>query len=223
MPPALTDRQVQVLEGIRRLLAETGRSPTLHELRATVGGSIGAVHKHVGALEAKGVITRTPHEARSIRVVGEDVVGPGDEPQAVSMLKATGRGRGKLNSETATHPLPVSRRAAPLLVDPSLLPDGTDLDDCVAVVVGDDGMGAAGIYRGDRIVAEELHWDQLPDGALAVALFGERVVARRFSVSEGRLRFEAASKGYRDQAVRSDDIDVFVIGRALAVLRALDG
>ena len=222
MRDRLTERQNQVFEFLRDYARRNGRPPTIKEIGASLGvRSTNGVHKMLVALETKGYITRTANEARGIQIVGEAGYGD-DEPPGVLMLKlkeGVGRRARLMTSETADHPLPRSRR--PLLVDPSILPDDVDLDDCLGVTAGDDGMNGAGVRKGDVLVVEERDWRDVPNGALAAVLFYDRVVIRRFEVANERLHFRAADRTYADESVRPDDPEFFVIGRALAMLRPL--
>lgn len=222
MRARLTERQNQVFEFLRDFVRRNGKPPTIKEIGASLGiRSTNGVHKMLVVLETKGYITRTPHEARGIEIVGEETY-DADEPPGVLMLKlkeGVGRRARLMTSETADHPLPRSRR--PLLLDPSLLPDDVDLDECLGVVAGDDGMNGAGVRKGDLVVVEERSWRHVPNGALAAALFYDRVVIRRFEFANDRLHFRSADRTYADESARPDDPEFFVIGRALAMMRPL--
>ena len=222
MRARLTERQNQVYEFLRDYVRRRGKPPTIKEVGDSLGiRSTNGVHKMLVVLETKGYITRTPHEARGLEIVDEVGFGAEEAP-GVLMLKLTegvGRRARRMTSETADHPLPRSRR--PLLVDPAMLPDDVDLDDCLGVVADDDGMNGAGLRKGDLVVVEERHWRDVPNGAAVAVLFFDRVVVRRFEFANGRLHFRAADRTYADEAVRSDDPEFFVIGRALAMMRAL--
>ena len=221
MRARLTERQNQVFEFLRDFIRRNGKPPTIKEIGERIGvRSTNGVYKMLVALEKKGYITRTPNEARGITIVGEE--GGYDEPPGVLMLKlkeGVGRRARLMTSETAAHPLPRSRR--PLLVDPSLLPESADLDHCIGVVAGDDGMNGAGVRKGDLVVVEEADWRDLPKGTLVAALFYDRVVIRRFEFVNGRLHFRAADRTYADESARPEDLEYFVIGHALAMMRPL--
>lgn len=226
MRDRLTQRQNQVLEFIRRRIHRDGRAPSLQEIAQGIGvSSVSGVHKMLVVLEEKGHIRRRPHEARSIELLDEEEPfhAAGELP-GVLMLKTMeqgGRRVRRLTSEGAAHPLPRSMSRAPVLVDPSLVPDDVDLGACLGVVAEDDGMSGAGVWKGDLVVVEEMDWERVPDGALAAVLFYDRVVIRKLEVLDGRLFFRAADKTYADESARSDDPDFFVIGRALAMMRRL--
>lgn len=224
MQARLTERQNQVYEFLRSYIREQGKPPTIKEVGRHLGiRSTNGVYKMLVALETKGYIKRTPHEARGLEIVGdEETYAFDEEPPGVLMLKlkeGVGRRARLLTSENAVHPLPRSRRQ--FLVEPNLLPEDVDLDDCLAVIAGDDGMNGAGVRKGDLVVVEEADWRDVPNGALAAVLFYDRVVIRRFELANNRLHFRAADRTYADEAVRVDDPEFFVVGRALAMMRKL--
>jgi repressor LexA len=70
--PDLTDRQAEILDFIRRHLAEEGRPPTRPEMASAFKlGSTNGVHKHLQALAKKGAIALIPGAARGIRILEE--------------------------------------------------------------------------------------------------------------------------------------------------------
>ncbi len=224
MQARLTERQNQVYEFLRSYVRKQGKPPTIKEVGSHLGiRSTNGVHKLLVALETKGYITRTPHEARGLEIVGEEpTYAFDDEPPGVLMLKqkeGAGRRARLLTSENASHPLPRSRRQ--LLLDLTLLPDDTDLDECLGVVAGDDGMNGAGVRKGDLVVVRESDWRDVPNGAPVAVLFYDRLVIRQFELANNRLHFRAADRTYADEAVRTDDPEFFVVGRALAMMRKL--
>ena len=222
MRDRLTERQNQVYEFLRTYVRRNGKPPTIKEIGAHLTiRSTNGVYKMLVVLEAKGYIRRTKHEARSIEIL-DDAGYADDEPPGVLMLKlkeGAGRRARLMTSETAGHPLPRSRR--PLLLDPSLVPEDVDLDDCLGVTASDDGMNGAGVRKGDLVIVEEMDWSDVPAGTLAAVLFYDRVVIRRFEFVNGRLHFRASDRTYADESARPDSDEYFVIGRALAMMRTL--
>ncbi|MEM6287352.1 MAG: S24 family peptidase [Bacteroidota bacterium] len=220
----LTERQNQVYEFLRSYMRAQGRAPSIKEIGTHLGiRSTNGVHKMIVALEAKGYVTRTPNEARGLQLVGvDDPFGGGPEAVGVAFLKTTqgaGRRARPLRSDEAEYPLPRSRRQ--VVVEPDLLPEAVDLDDCLAVVAGDDGMNGDGLRKGDVVIVEEADWQHVPSGSLAAVLFHDTVVVRRFAFVNNRLHFRAADKTYADASVRADDPEFFVLGRALLMMRRL--
>jgi repressor LexA len=66
----LTKRQSQILDYLRRTLATQGYAPSLEETAAYFKlSSVGTVHKHLKALEEKGLIRRQWNRSRAIEIV----------------------------------------------------------------------------------------------------------------------------------------------------------
>ena len=214
MPAHLTERQNQVYEFIRAYVRDQGKPPTLAEIgRALAIRSTNGVHKLVVALETKGFVRRTRHEARGIELVRDDdpFSFDGDATSALLFARRT-------TSAEAHRPLPRSPRS--FLVDPQLL-GGADPDDCLVVRAGDDGMNGAGIRKGDVLAVEEVDWGRIPNGTTVAALVHDHLVVRRLDVANGRLHLRAADRSYPDEVYGPDTPECFVIGRVRAVMRRL--
>ena len=65
----LTPKQLEVVRFIERYRRRRGMSPTLREMAQHMNVSDVTIFEHLGALEQKGVIRRTPRRARSVEVV----------------------------------------------------------------------------------------------------------------------------------------------------------
>ena len=70
METTLTARQAEILEAIRRHIAENHRPPSRPELAKRLGiASTNGVFKHLAALAKKGAIELSPGSARGIRLL----------------------------------------------------------------------------------------------------------------------------------------------------------
>src|SRR4051794_24034580 len=65
----LTPRQQDTLRAIWLLAKDRSYGPTLQEISDVLGTSRVSVFENLRALEAKGVLERTPHRARQMRIV----------------------------------------------------------------------------------------------------------------------------------------------------------
>ena len=65
----ITRRQQQVLDVIERLTNEKGVPPTVRELCVPFGININAIHYHLLALQRKGLVTWTPRQSRTLRII----------------------------------------------------------------------------------------------------------------------------------------------------------
>ena len=209
----LTERQNQVFEFLRAHVRDAGRPPTLAEIGRQLGlRSSNGVHKLLVALEAKGYIERVRHEARGITILDDDAPAFGfdDGPPSVFMPRA-------VTSAVAQRPL--ARGRQPVLVEPRVLGRDVDLDACLALVVGDDGMNGDGIRKSDLVIVEEAGWEDVAKGATVAVLFDDRVAVRRLDVANGRLYFRASDKTYRDESFDPDDEHCYVVGPVRALMR----
>ncbi|MFH2204354.1 MAG: transcriptional repressor LexA [Elusimicrobiota bacterium] len=68
MAKDLTGRQRSILDFIAKSVREAGVTPTLREIARHFSVTAGGVQKQIRALEAKGVLRRTPGAARGLRV-----------------------------------------------------------------------------------------------------------------------------------------------------------
>lgn len=201
-------------EYLRTHIRENGKPPTLVEIGRALGiRSTNAVHKLVTALEKKGLVRRTPHEARGLALVSthSDGFSFDEGPPSLPLVSRT----------SSREPERLRRRPAGSLdVDPRLL-DRTDPDRCLVGRAGDDGMNGDGIRKGDFLVVEEADVADLRNGEVVCALFEERLVARRFDAANGRLHFRPADRTYAEEVFSPGDPACHIVGRVLAVLRKL--
>jgi SOS-response transcriptional repressor LexA len=88
-PAPLTPRQEEVLDVIRRSIAERGFPPTLREIGAELGfTSINAAHDHLCALERKGYIRRDGLKSRAIVLLNTPTTVPATAHAAADPLRA---------------------------------------------------------------------------------------------------------------------------------------
>lgn len=65
----LTERQTEVLEFISDYITINGFAPSNQDIASAFGFSVNAAADHLGALEKKGAIKRTPRVSRSIVLI----------------------------------------------------------------------------------------------------------------------------------------------------------
>jgi repressor LexA len=215
MSSRLTERQNQVYEYLRSYVRDNGRPPTIKEIGAELAiRSTNGVHKLLVVLEQKGFVARTPHEARGLRLLGEETALQFDDGPP-SLFGP----RSSIRSDSARRPLPRARQ--PIIVDPRLLGPGVEFDDCLAVTAGDDGMNGEGIRKNDLLVVEEMDWQTLHPDTLVAAYVEDRLLIRRYAFGDGLLHLRAADRTYKDESFPLGSVDVYVIGRVLALMRRL--
>jgi repressor LexA len=198
----LTERQQQVLDYIRQMVAERGYPPSVREIGEAVGlSSPSSVHSHLNSLVEAGVIRRDPTKPRAIMVV--------DSP-------APGRSRtrdiplvGRIAAGSPVLALEHVEEVLPLPVE--LVGDGP----VFLLEVKGDSMIEAGIHHGDLVAVHKQ--DDARDGEIVAALIdGEEATVKRLRRRDGKVVLEAANPAYKPMVFTEG---VELIGRVVTVLR----
>ena len=192
----LTPRQLEILTYIRDTRRSYGYSPTLQEIADELGISKITVFEHVGALVAKGMLTRRSNRARSLE------------------LTASAR----FPDERTTLIPMVGRIAAGYPIEAVATDEVVDLEQVfssrhevgILTVVG-DSMIDDQICDGDWVVYENR--SNARNGDTVVALIdGEEATLKRFYKERNRIRLQPANDDYAPIYVRNVEIQGVVIG-----------
>jgi repressor LexA len=192
----LTDRQAEILDFIRRHLAEEGRPPTRPELASAFGlGSTNGVHKHLQALARKGAIALIPGAARGIRILEEIGLPLVGRVAAGSPILAQENLLGRPN------------------VNPDLFRPRADyLLQVKGLSMKDDG-----ILDGDWLAVHRA--PEAKNGQIVVARIGEEVTVKRLRHKGGKVELHPANTDFQPIIV-DPERDAFAIeGIAVGVLR----
>lgn len=197
---ALTERQMEVLEVIRRSLARRGVAPTLQEIADALGCSSSATaQKHVDRLVKKGVLRRIKHQKRGLELV--------EEPAGEGTVRVP-----LLGEVAAGSPIEVVPDPTDLELPASLVGEGPHF----ALRVRGDSMIGDGVFDGDLIVVRRR--DEPRDGEMVVALVdGEVTLKRFFRAPDGRIRLQPANPALDPIVVPA--ASVTVQGAVVALLR----
>ena len=219
MPAQLTERQNQIYEFIRRSIQQSGMPPTVSEIRDAVKlKSLNSIHKHLRALEAKGMIVRTPNVARGIRPVEPVADAPGLDDETPSVQR--------INKRASSEQPHLARRGNRFFQLDASFFTGTDPDECLIGIAGDDGMADEGIYKGDYLLIEEADGRALPTGPgrLAAVFVGDTLVARTVEVEDRtHHRLVPSALGYSAKSYRVGKGEYSIVGPIIGVLRLRKG
>ncbi|MCG8480496.1 MAG: transcriptional repressor LexA [Spirochaetales bacterium] len=197
----ITSRQQEVLEFIRRFVAENKYPPTIREISEHFGISVKGAYDHVKALQRKGAIRCDTNRSRAIEVLDD----PADE-----------------TDETAVRQVPILGMVAagkPLLAEENY--DGTVSVPAMmlgnkryfALHVHGDSMINAGIMDGDiAIIAQQPVAD---NGDIIVAMIDEAVTLKRFYRESNRVQLKAENPVYPPIYTR----DARILGRLAHIVR----
>src|SRR2546430_2835958 len=162
---ALTKRQKEIFDFIRRYGSKYGYPPTVREIGKAVGlHSSSTVHAHLSKLETLGVLKRDPSKPRALEVMVE---------RAKKAVRPTGLPL--VGQVAAGEPILAEENIEDYLEVPAVI--GGDRGDYVLRVKG-DSMKEAGILEGDYVVVREA--DEALNGEIVVALIEDEATVKRF-------------------------------------------
>lgn len=208
-PP--TKRQRQVLDLIRRHVAERGYPPTIAEIAAHFGmRSPNAAAQHLRLLQRKGALEISPGISRGIRLVES---APARERRAEPRLALPIVGRVAAGSPI----LAEENRDGELLVDPAAFRPRPDY---WLRVVGDSMVGA-GIHDGDLVAVHRT--PEAANGAIAVVRVGGEgageVTVKRFRRRGARVTLQPENPRLRPMELDLRRSPVSIEGVVVGVVR----
>lgn len=202
----LTDRQQQVLDYIRDIVAERGYPPSVREIGEAVGlSSPSSVHAQLNSLVKAGAIKKDPSKPRAIVIV--------DEPATVTEI-----------DDRRMRDVPILGRIAagtPILAAEHIdevMPLPTELvgDGPVFLLeVKGDSMVDAGIHEGDLVAIHKQ--SEARDGEIVACLIdGDEATVKRLQRRDGKVYLHSENPAY-EPMVFSDGVEL--IGKVVSVLR----
>lgn len=198
-PPSLTPKQLRVLTFIRDFTNARGYAPTMQELADEFGVSKVTVFEHIAALQKKGLLRRSRHKARSLRLSAHI-----DFPdERVTLLPLVG-------TIAAGAPIEAVEQGEALdLEEMFVSPHGN-----FALRVRGDSMIEDQICDGDFVIIEKR--ETARDGETVVALLPEGdATLKRFYRDARGIRLQPANPAYAPITVK----DVRIQGVVVGVLR----
>jgi len=211
---ALSERQKQILEAIRRSVATRGYPPTMREICAATGiSSTSVVNYNLKRLEESGYLRRNPDTSRGIRLLQ---LREQDTASALVTVPLVGR-------IAAGLPIPIPDSDGPLFSDEaiSLTRDLlADEEGIYALEVRGDSMIDALINDGDIVVMR--HQTVAENGDLvAVWLKEEReTTLKRFYLEGNRVRLQPANPSMEPIYVHPANVEIQ--GKVVLVIRQPD-
>jgi repressor LexA len=204
----LTERQQQVLDYIRKTVADRGYPPSVREIGEAIGlSSPSTVHSHLSALVRAGAIKRDPTKPRAIMIVEqlEPAAASPTLPDRLREVPVLGRiaaGAPILAAEEVEEviPLPIDLIGS----DPVFL-----------LEVKGDSMKDAGILEGDLVAVRSQK--DARDGEIVAALIdGEEATVKRLRRRDGKVVLESENPAYQPM-VFTDGVEL--VGKVVSVLR----
>ncbi len=200
---AITKRQHQVYDFIRRFVEERGYSPSFEEIgRGMRLSSLATVHKHVSNLEKKGLLKRDYNRSRSIDVLPLRArPRPKPETQALPLVGRIAAGR------------PVEALETPETIS---LGDITGSKNVFVLQVTGTSMQDEHIVDGDYVLVEKTQAAR--DGEIVVALVeGSETTLKRFYKEGDKVRLQPANAEMAPIMLPAAAVQIQ--GRVIGVLR----
>lgn len=190
---ALTRRQQEILDRLRRREGEGEPPPTLDELCADLGlRSRGSLHKHIQALVAAGWVESLHGQHRGVRLVPPSE--PQSEPEQDGLLPLLGR-------IAAGRPIEAIPEPEQIEVPAHLRTNRP----CYVLRVAGDSLCEAGILDGDYVVIEQR--DHARNGEIVVALIqGEEVTLKRIVQAPDRVLLCPENSAMQAMAYHPDEV-----------------
>ena len=199
----LTNRQIAILEFIKKEIRLKGYPPAVREIGEAVGlSSSSTVHGHLAQLEAKGYIRRDPTKPRAIEVTDGNETVIKKEMVNVPIIGKVTAGQPILAVENIedTFPLPL---------------DFVRNDNVYMLSVRGESMINAGILDGDFVLVRQQ--STAKNGDIVVALLEDEATVKTFYKEKDHIRLQPENP-YLEPIISKD---VSILGKVIGVFRRI--
>ena len=199
----ISERQISILNFIKKELQKRGYPPSVREIGEAVGlSSSSTVHGHLAQLEKKGYIRRDPTKPRAIEVIEGEGNFVRKEIVNVPIVGRVTAGEPILAVENIedTFPLPI---------------EFVNNDNVFILSVRGESMINAGILDGDYVVVRQQSVAR--NGEIVVALLEDEATVKTFYKEKDYIRLQPENP-YMDPIYAAD---VKVLGKVTGVFRRI--
>ncbi|RTR38160.1 repressor LexA [Shewanella canadensis] len=198
----LTPRQAEILELIKRNIADTGMPPTRAEIAKRLGfKSANAAEEHLKALAKKGCIEIIPGTSRGIRLTQ---INESEEELGLPLIGQVAAGEPILAQEHVEQHYQV---------DPAMFRPSADF----LLRVRGDSMKNIGILEGDLLAVHKA--EQARNGQIVVARVEDDVTVKRFEKKGSIVYLHAENEDYSPIVVDLTSQSLSIEGLAVGVIR----
>ncbi|MCG9731637.1 transcriptional repressor LexA [Shewanella sp. Isolate13] len=198
----LTPRQAEILDLIKRNIADTGMPPTRAEIARRLGfKSANAAEEHLKALAKKGCIEIMPGTSRGIKLTQEDTE---EEDLGLPLIGQVAAGEPILAQEHVEQHYQV---------DPAMFRPSADF----LLRVRGDSMKNIGILEGDLLAVHKI--EQARNGQIVVARVEDDVTVKRFEKKGNKVFLHAENEEYSAIEVDLANQSLSIEGLAVGVIR----
>mgnify|MGYP000848137957 FL=1 len=197
------NKQIQILEFIKKEITDKGYPPSVREIGAAVGlRSTSTVHGHLERLEKKGLIRRDATKPRAIEVLDEF---QNNKKEMIDIPVV-----GKVRAGEPILAVENVEDVVPLPMDFIRTNNQTFI-----LKVQGDSMIEAGILDGDYLIVEQRNTAE--NGEIVVALIDDSATVKTFYKEDGYIRLQPENSSM--SPIISND--VVILGKVIGLFRKI--
>ncbi len=199
----LSNRQIAILEFIKKEIRTKGYPPSVREIGQAVGlSSSSTVHGHLAILERQSYIRRDPSKPRAIEITDDQVTTIKKEMINVPIVGKVTAGEPILAIENIedTFPLPL---------------DFIRNENVFILTVRGDSMIEAGIFNGDYVIVRKQSYAY--NGDIIVALLEDEATVKTFYKEKDYIRLQPENSSLNPIIVR----EIVILGKVIGLFRQM--
>ena len=203
---SLNQNELNILNYIRKQVAEVGYPPSVRELCKAVGlKSTSSVHLYLSRLAEKGFITKGNLKTRALKVTGENA----SEIKDPDMLEIP-----LVGQVAAGMPILAEENIEEYVKLPlSMVKQSTKAENTYMLKVKGDSMINVGIFSGDYIIVSKCQTAE--NGQIVVALLENEATVKTFYKEKDHVRLQPENDTMEPIIVK----DVQIIGKVVGLIR----
>lgn len=203
----LSEKQVEILNYMKKEIVSKGYPPAVREICEAVGlRSTSTVHSHLKKLEEKGFIRKDPTKPRAIEILDKEdesmIDVPKHETVNIPIVGKVTAGTPILAVENIEDTFPVPIEFV-----------GNDVTFMLAI--SGESMINAGILDGDYILVKQQN--TASNGDIVVALLDDEATVKRFYKEDGHIRLQPENDTMKPIIID----DVVILGKVRGVFRKM--
>ena len=202
----LSQNELNILNYIRKQVAEVGYPPSVRELCKAVGlKSTSSVHLYLSRLAEKGYIKKGNLKTRALKITGENI----SEAKDTDMLEIP-----LVGQVAAGLPILAEENIEEYVKLPtSMVKQNTKSEGTYMLKVKGDSMINVGIYSGDYIIVSKCQTAE--NGQIIVALIDDEATVKTFYKEKDHIRLQPENDTMEPIIVK----DAQIIGKVVGLIR----
>ena len=199
----LSDKQLEILEFIKRRMLDKGFPPAVREICEAVNlRSTSSVHSHLETLERKGYIHWDPTKPRAIEIIDDDF----------NLARREIINNPVVGTVTAGEPILAVQNIEDYF---PMLPDRISTKNTFMLHVRGESMINAGIIDGDLVIV--VKQSTAENGDIVVAMIEDSATVKTFYKEDGYYRLQPENDSMEPIIVN----EVSIIGKVVGLYRSM--